>query len=78
LLTALALATSVACAVIFLISASVTNGLLAKPHTPLWITRTPKPALVSMPPAPKPNESVTMRSRTATLSLTLRVKRMSA
>ncbi len=35
LLTALALATSVACAATFLISSSVTNGLLAKPQTPL-------------------------------------------
>ena len=35
LLTALAFATSVACAAIFLISSSVTNGLLAKPQTPL-------------------------------------------
>ena len=26
------------------ISSSVTIGLLANPHTPLWITRTPKPA----------------------------------
>ena len=78
LLTALAFATSVACAVIFRISASVTNGLLAKPQTPLWMTRTPKPALSSCPPAPNPKLSVTILSRTATLSFTLRVKRTSA
>ncbi len=78
MLTALAFATSAAWAVIFRISFSVTSGLLAKPQTPPWMTRTPKPALSSRPRPPNPNESVTMRSRTATLSFTLRVNRMSA
>ena len=40
---ALALATSVARPATRLISSGVTTGLLAKPQTPLWITRTPKP-----------------------------------
>src|SRR3954464_13723808 len=35
-------------------SSSVTIGLLAKPHTPLWITRTPKPAAPGRPPARAP------------------------
>src|SRR5690606_12134118 len=77
--TALARATSTACAAMRRISSSVTSGLLAKPHTPLCSTRTPKPAL-SLRPPPPPNPkppSVTMRSRTLTESFTLRVKRMS-
>jgi hypothetical protein len=40
---ALARATSEATRVIRTSSSSVTIGLLAKPQTPLWITRTPKP-----------------------------------
>ena len=75
---ALALATSVARAATRLISSSVTSGLLAKPHTPEWMTRTPKPALSSRPAPPKPKLSTTTRSRTATESVMLRVKRMSA
>ena len=50
---ALALATSVATRVMRRISSSVTIGLLAKPQTPLWITRTPNPA-ASLLPAPAP------------------------
>src|SRR3954454_24994777 len=57
---ALALATSGASRVMRLISSSVTIGLLAKPQTPLWITRTPKPAAprsrtVAPPPPLPPN-----------------------
>src|SRR3954447_25826476 len=37
-----------------LISSGVTIGLLAKPQTPLWITRTPKPAAPGRPPARAP------------------------
>src|SRR3954464_9057251 len=36
------------------ISSSVTIGLLANPHTPLWITRTPNPAAPGRPPARAP------------------------
>ena len=41
------------------ISSSVTIGLLAKPQTPLWITRTPKPAapLGSSPSPPNRRRS---------------------
>jgi hypothetical protein len=35
-------------------SSSVTIGLLANPQTPLWITRTPKPAAPGRPPARAP------------------------
>ncbi len=52
--TALALATSAAMRVMRFNSSSVTIGLLAKPHTPLWITRTPKPAAPGRPPARAP------------------------
>ena len=41
--TALARAISVAMPVTRLISSGVTTGLLEKPQTPLWMTRTPKP-----------------------------------
>ncbi len=41
--TALARAMSVATPATRLISSGVTTGLLAKPQTPLWMTRTPKP-----------------------------------
>src|SRR5581483_1547262 len=59
---ALALATSAAMRVMRRISSSVTIGLLANPHTPLWITRTPNPAaprpaprrLPAPPPRPNP------------------------
>src|SRR3954469_6311272 len=55
---ALARATSAAIFEIRRISSSVTIGLLAKPHTPLWITRTPKPAAprsrTVAPPPPRP------------------------
>src|SRR3954453_17211623 len=51
---ALALATSVAIRVMRRISSSVTIGLLAKPHVPLWMTRTPKPAAPTRPPPPRP------------------------
>src|SRR5262249_514309 len=36
------------------ISSSVAIGLLANPHTPLWITRTPKPPPPRPPPPPPP------------------------
>src|SRR5206468_225803 len=51
---ALARATSVAMPVTRLISSGLTNGLLAKPHTPLWITRTPNPYVSVASPPPKP------------------------
>src|SRR3954466_12557867 len=35
-------------------SSGVTIGLLANPQTPLWITRTPKPAAPGRPPARAP------------------------
>jgi hypothetical protein len=71
----------------------VTIGLLAKPQTPLWITRTPKPAAPGRPPArappprpprpprPPPNPPSAVRSLpplALTLLFTLRVKRTSA
>src|SRR5262249_34940299 len=75
------------------ISSSVTIGLLAKPQTPPWITRTPNPA-APLPPArrlppppprpqprPPPNPAAASRSGpplALTPLLTLRVKRMSA
>src|SRR5580765_1593897 len=52
--TALALATSAAIRVMRFNSSSVTIGLLANPQTPLWITRTPKPAAPGRPPARAP------------------------
>src|SRR4051794_2499178 len=51
---ALALATSAATCVMRRISSSVTIGLLAKPQTPLWMTRTPKPPAPGRPPARAP------------------------
>src|SRR4029077_14951811 len=51
---ALAFATSGAIRLMRRISCSVTIGLLAKPHVPLWMTRTPKPAAPARPPPPRP------------------------
>ncbi len=55
------------------------SGLLAKPHTPLWMTRTPKPALelaaaaeaaatTAPPPGPRSRRPPRCGSRTVTLS----------
>src|SRR5262249_19302771 len=80
--TALARATSAATFVIRLISSSLTIGLLAKPQTPLSITRTPKPPAPGRPPArarpppppprpprPPPNPPKPPESAPAVLSL---------
>src|SRR6266850_3088175 len=77
--TALAFATSVAIAVTRVISSGDTFGLLAKPQTPLWMTRTPKPyvSVASPPPNPPPPRRI-RPLRTAIDCARLRVKRMSA
>ena len=77
---ALALATSVASSTMRVISSGATIGLLAKPHTPLWITRTPKPNVSSSPNCPNPMlpALAIWPLRTATPFERLNVKRMSA
>src|SRR6185436_13692847 len=77
--TALARATSAATAVTRLISSGVTSGLLAKPHTPLWMTRTPNPyvSVASPPPNPPPPRRI-RPLRTPIDCARLRVKRISA
>src|SRR4029450_12675298 len=76
--TALARATSTATPATRLISSGVTSGLLAKPHTPLWITRTPNPyvSVASPPPNPPPPRRI-CPLRTPSDCTRLRVNRMS-
>src|SRR4029453_12989663 len=72
-------ATSTATPATRLISSGVTSGLLAKPHTPLWMTRTPNPyvSVASPPPNPPPPRRISPL-RTPIDCARLRVNRMSA